>query len=489
MKIAASMRKYIIFGSVCLVVIVIIAASLIFTATNNGQRPAAESGHDSVSTAADVEENPAGVSETNDGGEQGAGGQPDAERSGVTRINVYSTDRDLDRIIKLYAEKHWDFDYTINFYTDATTYSAADIVSLASEALISQDGSLDMYCLPAAVAPKFIKGEYSGFACTYKERGIDVDALQKEAEIPECIIGDGSNPDGELIALPYTAEAALFMYRRPIAKKVFGTDDPDTIASIIGSGTQKWDKFIEAAQALKKQGYYIVPGYGDLEYMVDTPVMPFAVPAESLEPYPGWLEFMDVSKYLIDNDLIKHTKPWTDEWFDDIYGKSDNVFGFVTYTDMFKFLGIDGSAGDWAVCIPPFNTRVPAYTGILVSKDSPNKDLLGPLVEWITLDSSEGGFQYSLANGTSGLSYNNEKLSVISGTVMKKVDRSDSILGGQNINPLVCEALRESKGLHINNFYQTESDTYSIWQDVMAKYIEGEKDRDSAIADFYNKVR
>ncbi len=120
-----------------------------------------------------------------------------------------------------------------------------DIANLAGKALAAGGRDVDIYCLPAAYAPKFIKGEYSSFASAYKELGIDVDAALKKADIPECIIEDGSNPNGELIALPYLAETAVFAYRRSAAKEVWGTDDPDRIADIIGAGTQKWDRFIE----------------------------------------------------------------------------------------------------------------------------------------------------------------------------------------------------------------------------------------------------
>ncbi len=522
MKLKSTMKKYIIAGAIGLIVIAVFVVGFIFAVGNRGQDTVAEidAGQNSDGAAADgaaagegqgaAGQEPAGTSGGTSGGAsgstsgdgQGVAGQNPAdptnpanpadqandEHPGVTRINVYSTDRDLDRIIKLYADKHWDFDYTVNFYTDASLYSSVDIVSMASEALNSGDGSkLDMYCLPAAYGPQYIKGEYSNFACTYKELGIDVDAALRKAEIPQCLIEDGSNPDGELIALPYLAETTLFMYRRSVAKEVFGTDDPDRIAAIIGAGTQKWDKFIEAAKKLRKSGYYIVPGFRDLEYLLDSSPAFITGPVESFEADPEWVKFMDVSKYLLDNDYIKYTKPWFDEWRDDLNGKNDKVFGFVTYTDVFQFMGIEETAGDWAVCIPPFNTRIPYGTGILVSKNSPNKDLLGPLVEWITLDSSDSGYQYSLANGESGFVYNDAKMSVSSGAVMKKVDGSRSILGGQNINPLVYDALKGSKGLH--RYIYNELNIYGGWIDKIQALIDGETDRDTAIADYVSQIR
>lgn len=496
-----TMKKFITVGIICLLVVAAIVTGLILTTGNRSQDGVArtEDGRDTTGIAAGGVQDPngiaaGGVQDPNGmeaGGEQDQAGQDDDENYDVI-LNIYTTDRNLHNIIEVYAQKHWDFKYKLKVYNDTFVFGPVEVADLAGKALVGSNGrEVDIYCLPIAYAPKFIKGEYSSFACTYRELGIDVDAALKKADIPECIVEDGSNPDGELIALPYLAEPSVFVYRRSVAKEVWGTDDPDRIAAIIGSGTEKWVKFINAAQTLSEHGYYIVSGFGSLEQMIDTTAANIKRPAESFEIDPGWLEYMDVSKLLLDNGCIKHTKSWWNEWWDDLNGK-DKVFGFVTSTDTFQFMGIEETAGDWAVCIPPFNTRAPHNTGIMVSRNSPNKDLLGPLIEWITLDSSEDGLQYSVANATSDVAlphftYTNTKMSVVSGTVMKKVDGSRSILGGQDINQLVYDALKGSKGLYQTNYYA--NDVFQGWLNMMHTYIDGEKDRDAVIADYLAQVR
>lgn len=519
MKLRSTMKKYIFAGAICFLVIAAIVTGLILAAGENGpgdtawkgagkdsaDKPgltdaageqgstgqAGQSGADAATgtTGPGGTDNTSGTNGTAGGFDPA--GQDDNEKYDVI-LNVYTTDRNLHKIIDVYAQKHWDFTYKLNVYDDVWVYGPNDVADLAGKALVNSNGrEVDIYCLPAAYAPKFIKGEYSSFACTYRELGIDVDTALRKADIPECIVEDGSNPDGELIALPYLAETSVFVYRRSVAKEVWGTDDPDRIAALIGSGTEKWDKFIEAAQTLSEHGYYIVSGFGSLEQMIDTTAANLKGPAAGFEIDPGWLEFMDVSKSLLDNGCIKHTKSWWSEWWDDLEGR-DKVFGYVTSTDTFQFMGIEETAGDWAVCIPPFNTRAPNNTGIMVSRNSPNKDLLGPLIEWITLDCSEDGLQYSVANATSDValphpSYKNDNMSVISGTVMKKVDGSRSILGGQNINQLVYDALKGSKGLHQTNFFA--NDIFQGWLNMMHTYIDGENDRDAVIDDFLTQIR
>jgi multiple sugar transport system substrate-binding protein len=507
MKIKPAIKKYFIAGAVCFLTIAAITAWVIFAAGSKGRGAYADGGQirddaaggmqttadQAVQSGTDASAGTTGLgdsdSTTGMAGEYDPTGQ---DENYDVILNIYTTDRNLHKIIDAYAQKHWNFTYKLNVYNDEWVFGPNEVAELAGKALAGSNGrEVDIYCLPAAYAPKFIKGEHSGFACTYRDLGIDVDAALKKADIPKCIVEDGSNPDGELIALPYLAETSVFVYRRSVAKEVWGTDDPDRIASVIGSGTEKWDKFIEAAQTLSEHGYYIVSGFGSLEQMIDTTAADIKGPAGSFEIDPGWLEFMDVSKSLLDNGCIKHTKSWWNEWWDDLEGK-DKVFGFVTSTDTFQFMGIEETVGDWAVCIPPFNTRAPQNTGIMVSRNSPNKDLLGPLIEWITLDCSEDGLQYSVANATSDValphpSYKNDNMSVISGTVMKKVDGGRSILGGQNINQLVYDALKGSKGLYRTNYYA--NDIFQGWLNMMHTYIDGEKDREAVIEDFLTQVR
>jgi len=101
----------------------------------------------------------------------------------------------------------------------------------------------------------------SHYAAPYRDLGIDVDTLLKEADIYQHVIDMGSNADGQVVALGYRGTGGAFIYRRSIAKSVWGTDDPEIIKYKIGPG---WDKFLMAAEEIKAAGYFIVSGYDDI---------------------------------------------------------------------------------------------------------------------------------------------------------------------------------------------------------------------------------
>ncbi len=247
MKVKLSAMKHIIIFTVNILVIATVAVILIQTKKAGIQQQDEEQVTDqkSISYAPDDKK------------------VDDKVVNGPRIINMYSVERDLGDILTKYAAEHWDFPYKINYCNDSVVYSPTDIINISSDKLVNDPDSLDMYCVPA-YARYFINGELSDYACTYKELGIDVDADLEKSDIPQYIIDNGSNPEGEIIALPYLATVSVFAYRRSVAKEVWGTDDPSKITGIIGGGAENWECFKQAALTLKEHGYYIVPGFRDL---------------------------------------------------------------------------------------------------------------------------------------------------------------------------------------------------------------------------------
>jgi hypothetical protein len=417
-------------------------------------------------------------------------------------------------LVKQYARNHPEFNYKINWYHAAMIDNYCTL-SLIDKNMQSDGGEVvDIYCVPDDYSHEMIKGEYSKHACTYKELGIDVDAALKKADIPQHIIDAGTNPDGELIALPYLTSANIFVYRRSIAREVWGTDDPDEIGAIIGAGTDNWDVFLEAAQTLKERGCYIVTGTNDISWMVDTSEMlesdridkngfstSVTGPDTSYSIDPRWERFMDVSKTMVDNGYMKNTKAWTEEWTSEQNGKGDKpVFGFVYPYEFVQYLlksdnYFKSDTDDWAFCVPPFKTVTTSFTGIMVNRNSSNKDALGPLIEWLTLDCSETGLQSSLLKGTVFdessdpvlYEYFGGNRPVISRTLLKNTECPIDFLGGQNISPVIYDILDAPTGKH-NDQSGYQSDTFSRWLTATNEYVDGIKDKETAIADFIESV-
>lgn len=438
-------------------------------------------------------------------------GEPDNTGTGQTPeptgakkvLNVYSYDDELELIINEYIRRNPGFDYEVRlFYTPLVDYYHT--LSLINQNLPGDaEAVADIYCVPVAYASHFTKGEMSRYACTYKELGIDVEAALKKADIPQYVIDAGTNPDGELIALPYKPYVNVFMYRRSIAREVWGTDDPERISEIIGGGTESWDKFLQAAQTLKKHGYYIVPGCHDLSLMIDTSIQAFSSDSDAVTWInPDWEDFMKISKAFYDQGFIGDILPYGEEWSMALNGKGDKpAFGFFIMLDFINNTALDyylrDTAGDWAICLPPFKTADGNVSaGVMVNRNSPHKEALGPLIEWITLDCSETGLQYLRATDTlyrqDAVEYHLYELAggkkpVVSGTVLHNTSTDIAFLGGQNINPVVNGSQRTPS--RVNHSYSSpQSGFFLAWFEETQAYIKGEKSKDAAVADYLRRA-
>ncbi len=402
-------------------------------------------------------------------------------------LNVWSFTDEVPNMIARYKELHPEFDYEIKSTIIATTEGAYQ--PALDQALAGSDGP-DIYCAEAAFVLKYAQGDAAGFAMPYEDLCIDVAAKIKEADIAQYTIDIGTNPDGKVVGLGYQATGGAFIYRRSLAKDVWGTDDPAEIGKKIGPG---WDKFFEAAAELRAKGYGIVSGDGDIWHAVENSSDSGWIVDGKLTIDPKREAFLDLSKQLKDNDYYNDTQDWQEAWFADMQGVgSKRIFGFfgpawlINYTMAGNSGGTkigEGTYGDWAVCEPPIGFFW-GGTWVFANKNTQNKDAVREIIEWITLDSSETGLQYYWANGT----LNGEggtKDAVASGTVMAKSDGSIDFLAGQNMFDVFVPANQFANG---KNLTQYDEAINMYWRDQVRAYTAGEKSREEAIESFKQQV-
>ena len=404
-------------------------------------------------------------------------------------INVWAFTDEVPGMIEKFKEAHPDFGYEINSTIIATTEGAYQ-PALDQALMAGGEEAPDIYCAEAAFVLKYTQGDMAPFAAAYKDLGIDVDTLLSEGDIAQYTVDIGTNPDGNLVGLGYQATGGAFIYRRSIAKDVWGTDDPAEIATKIGPG---WEKFFEAAAELKEKGYGIVSGDGDIWHAVENSSDAGWIVDGKLHIDPKREEFLDLSKQLKDNGYHNDTQDWQDAWFADMKGEGEKqIFGFfgpawlINYTLAPNCGGEavgEGTYGDWAICEPPIGFFW-GGTWVMANKNTEKADAVKQIIEWITLDTTEDGLQYKWANGT----LNGEggtKDAVASGTVMAKSDGSLEFLGGQNMFDIFVPANQFANGKNLTQYDETIN---MYWRDQVREYTAGNKSREEAIESFKQQV-
>lgn len=408
-----------------------------------------------------------------------------AGSAGKTVLNVWSFTDEVPKMIEKYLEMHPDFaeKYELKTTIIATTDGAYQ--PALDQALASGGADApDIFAAEAAFVLKYSQGDASQFSAPYKDLGIDVANKIKEADIAQYTVDIGTNPNGDVVGLGYQATGGAFIYRRSIAKDVWGTDEPVEITKKIGPG---WDQFFVAAEELKAKGYGIVSGDGDPWHAVENSSdLPWVVDGK-LTIDPKREAFLDLSKQLKDNNYHNDTQDWQDAWFADMKDAgAKKVLGYFGPAWMINYViaGNSGDTfGDWAVCEAPVGFFW-GGTWVFGAASSQNKEAVGDIIEWITLDTSEQGLQYMWANGTLN-GPGGTKDTVASGKVMSISNGELEFLGGQNMFDIFIPANQFANGKNLTQYDETIN---RFWRDQVRSYTAGEKTREAALKDFKQMV-
>ena len=418
--------------------------------------------------------------------------------SGPETIKIWSYDNDLPNITSDYLSWHPDFGdkYTIECTVFNTGYEA---YQKALEDVLKGGGDEepDIYAAEASFAFKYTQGDMSKYAYTYKELGIDADAKIKEAGIAKYAIDVGSR-DGEVVALGYESTGCVMIYNAEIAKDVFGTDDPYEIEKITGAGTGNWDKFLEAASRLEGKGYAAVSSSSEIWNACEKSADEGWHVKGVINVDPKRDKYLDIAKTLKDNGYSNGNKLWSSGWYQDMRGEGGKkVFAFFGPSWLINIMTTNsggdkpgkGTYGQWRVCEPPVGFWW-GGTWLLANRDTHKKEGVAAILEWITLDTSDTGFQYLLANGLTDWDNNPgtpaEKRPVASAAVMARSSCKPDFCGGQDIFPAILKGSKAASGKAAQQY----DDVFSgFFEDAVALYVDSVVDREHAIIAFKTSVQ
>ena len=430
----------------------------------------------------------------------GCGDVSSTSGSANPTINIWSFTDEIPNAIQRYKELNPNFPYNFNITIIATTEGAYQ--PALDQALSGGGGQApDLYTAEAAFVLKYTQGEASGWAMPYKDLGIDIDGMLNSAQIATYTYQLGTRPtDNQIVGLAFQNTGSGLIYRRSIARDVWGTDDPAVVAEKVGPG---WDKYIAAAGELAAKGYAIASGEGDIWQVIrNTANQPYVVDGK-LYLDPMREAYLDVAKALYDGGYTNRSQAWQDPWFADMAGAGPKpVFGFLGPAWLINYVMINnvGSTfGDWAVAVPPVPFSWGGTWVLANQQGNPEvRDGVKELIEWLTLDTSTNGFQHYFANGNlfegstqfaaKAQDYaegNFAKDAVASGVVMANSDGTLAMLGGQDMYDVFIPAGSNARGDFFSPYDETISD---LFNDQVQLYVLGEKTRDQAIADWKQNV-
>jgi multiple sugar transport system substrate-binding protein len=294
-------------------------------------------------------------------------------------------------------------------------------------------------------------------------------------EVPYCK-EVASDADGNVRALTYQATPGGFWYKRDLAKKYLGTDDPAEVSKMLST----MDGLMDAAEKIKTGSgdkTHMFAGTNDLwtfaNYGYRT--SPWVTDGNfTMDPYIS--DFFDLAKKVRDNDYDAKLTWWSDEWIAST--SNDSVFGYCLPTWGLEYViqtGAPNSKGNWGLASMPksyFNGG--SFLGIY--KGSKNKDLAWLYVNFVgTNKDFLTQFVKDKSDYTSSVSVNE--------AVSK--DYTNDWCGGQNTMEYFNSQLESINTKIVTKYDDTIG---NLLMNNVNLYLDGTLTKDAAIAQFKDDV-
>ena len=331
-------------------------------------------------------------------------------------------------------------------------------------------------------APDIIALE-SAFVRKYVESGLLLDITDvyeaNKAKLLTYPVEVGSYK-GKVYGMSWQACPGALFYRRSLAKKYLGTDDPKTVQTYFAN----FPKFLETAQLLKTKSNgscVVVSSLNDLfNSFMSARKDPWLVNGK-LVIDPAMEQYMDICKQLHDNKWEGRVGQWSEGWFagmkgelKDEAGKPVEVFSYFLPTWGLHYVlktNAPNTSGDWAMVAGPSSYR---WGGTWVGAYKGTKNV-ATAKEFIRYVATDDGFLEAWAKDTGDVVSNINVINKIKDTY------TEPYLGGQNHYAEFAEMAKNVNGRLLQG---SDEAIEGIWNESVAAFVNGEKTKAQALADF-----
>ena len=393
------------------------------------------------------------------------------EAEGKT-LEVWTYNNDLQTIIdKYYKPGHPDITVKLTV-VPKDQFSAKLDAALAAGA-----GTPDLFVLNSDIAKKYIdKGD---------SQLLDLTEIYNESKskiVP--YIADVGMKDGKVYGLSWQACPGAYFYRRSLAKKYLGSDDPATVQKAFAN----WDTFLKTARDLKKASggkCVILSTTGDLFKPFQGARKGPWIQGGKLVVDPAMEDYMEMAKTLKDEGLEGRQERGAEGWFagfkdelKDEVGRPVEVFGvFLSSCEFLEKLkpNAGNTAGDWGMIAGP-NQYFSGGEWIAAYAKTKAPKLAKEFIKYIATDDE---FLKKWSKDTGNIVSSKNAVNAIKDTC------NETFLNGQNYYAEFAAIVNNIDGKVIQG---TDQDIEKFWDGAVWSYVNGEKSKQDAIADFKTNV-
>ena len=387
-------------------------------------------------------------------------------------IDVWSWNDELitSGIIDAFNEQYPDVNVNlITIPNDNNAYSTKLVATLLSGVCPP-----DVYLAEAANVKRFCN---LGYYENLSEGPYNAEDMANNM-IPYTIDLGRNDADHSIRALTWQATPGGYFYKRSLAKKYLGTDDPGEIQKYMSS----MESFLELGEKIKEASNgatHLLANYSELVYVILGSREKGWVEDGKLVIDSKMLEYIDLASEIRSRGLDINASQWTPQWTEAM--GDDSVFGFMLPTwGVANVLEANApeTKGDWAFVQAPT-----AYywggTWLGMYKDSDEKDLSWLFIKFIT---SNTEFMSQYAYDTGDFVNNLEVQELVSSSE----EGNNAFVGGQNLYKAYSDLVGSVDGSTITQYDEVCN---SKWNDTVDLYITGKISKEEVIPHFKELVK
>lgn len=397
-----------------------------------------------------------------------AGSRPASAASGAAdpaalsgTVKVWSSGEELGRFVEGFNKEY------PNVKVDITVIPNADFVAKLTPALSGGKDAPDIFTGESDYVKYLVQSGYWDDL-----RADPYQVGQYTDDIWKYVVSVGTDASGAIRALSWQACPGSIIYRRDLAKEVFGSDDPGSVAKLLNSN----DAMLEAAAKLKAKNIRMFASWQDIMNMqFSNRKQPWVVDSK-LVVEDSMLDFMDMAKTISTKGYDLNVDPWSPEWNAAV--ESGDTFCYVLpswgYESVVK-PAAKTTAGKWALAEGPV-PYVKGGTWLGINKGSSHKDLAWAFMKYVTCN-SEAQQSYAKKYG--------DYVALKSADEALAKEAGESVLGGQNLFAFYNEEMQK-----IPNDLMTGDDGQinTAFLSATKAYATGKLSKDAAVKQFKDDV-
>lgn len=399
------------------------------------------------------------------------GGSSDSAKQ--DKIVVWTLSNDLKQFAERYTNETGN-------EVDVVVFDSADFKTKINQTLGTKSADLDVFVGEPQMLPDFFEAGFSADLSEFDE--------QVKTRLVDYTYQAGCDSDGVLRAITYQSCPGSVIYRRDIAEKVFGTDDPDEIGKLFSSfGTIE-----ETAKKLQDSGYTIFGDTGALRWFSNSS-SPWVKNGEIIVDQDR-LDYFDCAVELYQKEYVAFAPEWSAAWYASMasplpmhaeWSALDEVSGNAQ-TEVFSYV-----MPAWGALIVRDNAKdntgklgickgVCSFFGggtfLTVNEYSKHKEAAKKFIEYCTLNDDSARWWIEASNGD---------MIANKAVIAENKDYQNEAFGNQKTYGFFLDEIDKIDYGMITGYDDTCKDAFGR---AIISVQKGEKTKEAALDEFYTEV-